>query len=272
MGIEKLGDLNECKQCQLEKKKSPQANFITEFSKENDMDSGAVLSYFSCLSIAKICWLGPGVVPSYLPYLSIAEEMLIARTYVYIDFRRVKGCQYKYSDHIVNFMQNTTKIINHLLSFPTELQVVILKLFSSFVNDSTVHEKFARTFWVQCKNIKMWLHFLVKNHPDNKNVVIDKEHIFFLPSNDTVINYFSIVLHNKVDVNEHDNNVEEKTMINEATINETIINEITINGTTINEITIDETTVKKPQLTKSRLVKLPRPMNPVLMKSPQLIK
>ena len=55
MGIKKLGDLNECKRCRLEREKSPQANFIAEFSQENDMDPGAVSSYLPRLSIAKIC-------------------------------------------------------------------------------------------------------------------------------------------------------------------------------------------------------------------------
>ena len=83
--------------------------------------------------------------PSHLPHLSIAEEMLIARAHVQMAFRRVKGCQYKYSGHVVNFMQNTTKIINPLPSLPTELQVVILKPPSSTVNDSAVDREFTKS-------------------------------------------------------------------------------------------------------------------------------
>lgn len=89
-------------------KRSP-SDFIAKSGKENDMD--------------------PGAVPSYLP-LYIAEGMLIARAHVHMHFRRMRGCQYKYSGHVVNFMQNTAKIP------------------SSSVKDSAVHREFAKTFRV----------------------------------------------------------------------------------------------------------------------------
>lgn len=117
--------------------------------------------------------------------------MLIARAHVHMDFRRVKGCQYKYSGHVVNFMQNTAKIINRLPSLPTELQVVILKPSSSTVNDSAVHREFAKTFRVQRKNVQMWLDFLVIHHPDYQDVVTDQERLSQLPGDDTCCCYYS---------------------------------------------------------------------------------
>ena len=240
MGIKKHHDLNECKRCRAERGKSA-SGYILKFSKGNDMDPGAVLSYFFSLSIA--------------------EKMLIARAHVHMNFRWVKGCQYKYSGHIVNFMQNTAKIINCLPSLPKKLQVVILKPSSSSVNDSVVHQGFAKTFWVQRKNVEMWLHFLVNNYPDYKHIVIDKKRISLLPGNDTMINDFSTILYDEVNVDEHDDNVAEKTMTNEATTNEAMtnkatnneatINETTINETTINETTIDEATVEKATINET---------------------
>lgn len=57
-------------------------DFIAKFSKDNDMDIGAV--------------------PSHIPHLSIGEEMLIARADVHMDFQHVKGCQYKYSGQSIS--------------------------------------------------------------------------------------------------------------------------------------------------------------------------
>lgn len=187
MGIKKINNLNECKRCRSERGRSG-SDFIAKFSKENDVD--------------------PGAVPFHLPHLSIAEKMLIARAHVHMDLRRVKGCQYKYSRHMINFMQNTAKVINRPPSLPTELQVVILKSSSSSVKDSAVHREFARTFRVQRKNIELWLDFLVISHPDYENIVIDPERLFQLPSDDTVMDAFDTVIHDEVDVDEE--NIDEK--------------------------------------------------------------
>lgn len=186
--------------------------------------------------------------------------MLIARAHVHMDFRRVKGCQYKYSGHVVNFMQNTAKIINRLPSLPTELQVVILKPSSSSVNDSAVHREFAKTFRVQRKNVEMWLEFLVNNHPDYKDVVIDEERLSQLPYDETVIDAFSTMLHDEVEVDEENENVKDeattnKAMINDAIMDEAMIDEamvqkITIQKATINEATINEATVRKTTVKK----------------------
>ena len=202
MGIKETNGLNECKRCRLERKEAG-SNFIAKFSKENDMDPGTI--HLPCLSIVEellIIALGP--LPSCLPQLSIAEEMLIARAHVHMDFRRVKGCQYKYSGHVVNFMQNTAKIINRLPSLPTELQVVILKPSSSTVNDSAVHREFGKAFRVQRKNVEMWLDFLIIHHPDYRDIVIDQERLSQLPGDATVIDAFSTVLHDEADNNDTD--------------------------------------------------------------------
>lgn len=70
-----------CRRCRLDLKKNPG---IGLFSSENLLD--------------------PGDVPLHLPTLSIAEELLIARVHVLMSYSRVKGVQYKYFGHIINFM------------------------------------------------------------------------------------------------------------------------------------------------------------------------
>jgi uncharacterized protein DUF6570 len=49
-----------------------------------------------------------------LPVFTQFEEMLIAR----VEVRQVRGQQYKYSGHVVNFLRNTGKIYDKLPLLP----------------------------------------------------------------------------------------------------------------------------------------------------------
>lgn len=60
----------------------------------------------------------------------------------------------------------------------------------------------------------MWLEFLVNNHPDYKDIVIDKERLSQLPCNGTVIDAFNTMLHDKVKVEEENKNVKDKATTN----------------------------------------------------------
>lgn len=164
---------------------------------------------------------------------------------MHMDFWRVKGCQYKYTGHVVNFLKNTAKIINCPLSLLTELQIVILKPSSSSVNDSAVHREFAKTFSVQRKNVEMWLEFLIDNHSDYKDIVIDEERLSQLPCNETFINAFSILLYDEVEVDEDDENVKDKATTNEAIIDDAMINEAMINEAMIDEAMAQKATIQK---------------------------
>ncbi len=70
--------------------------------------------------------IDPGEVPAYLPALTQIEEMVIARAYVQILFKRVRGHQYQYTGHCVSFMQNIIKTVDVLLNLLSELDVVLL--------------------------------------------------------------------------------------------------------------------------------------------------
>jgi len=61
------------------------------FSKENLMD--------------------PGSIPEHLPALTQVEEMLIARVHVFIEVRQVRGQQYKYTGHVINFLQDVEAFV-----------------------------------------------------------------------------------------------------------------------------------------------------------------
>jgi len=69
-----------------------------------------------------------GLVPGHLPKLTEIEEMLIARVHVHVQVWQVKGQQYKYKSHVVNFMQNTAKIYDRLPLLPTDLDVSSIPL------------------------------------------------------------------------------------------------------------------------------------------------
>lgn len=117
------------------------------------------------------------------------------------------------------------KIINCLPFLLTKLQVVILKPFSSSVNDNAVHQKFAKTFKMQYKNFEMWLEFLINNHPDYKNIVIHEECFSQLPCKETIIDAFSTVLHDKVQIDEKNEKVKDEATTNKAMIDKAMINE-----------------------------------------------
>ena len=75
-----------------------------------------------------------GFVPEHLPQLTDFEEMLIARVHVHLQVWQVKGQQYKYKSHIVNFMQNTPKVYDKLPLLPAELNVSRSEPFEAHVN------------------------------------------------------------------------------------------------------------------------------------------
>ena len=171
MKIQIWDSQNECGRCRTDRKKH--SDMPPLFGATNDMD--------------------PGAVPSHLPSLSIAEELLIAWAHVLMDYRRIKGCQYKYSGHVVNFMQNTAKIINRLPSLPSELQILVLKPSSSSIKDSAVHKEFDRTFRVRRQNVEIWLKFLIDSHPDYSGLSIDADRLSQLPDNDTIFHQLSTI-------------------------------------------------------------------------------
>ena len=140
-----------CARCKRDAKAHP--GEVSLWGADNDMD--------------------PHPVPDHLPSLTIAEELLITRAHVLVNCCRVKGCQYKYSGHVISFMQNTAKVINRLPSLPSELQVVMLKPSSKGAKNSATHRTFERDFQVHRDNVETWLKYLIEHHPDYRNLNID---------------------------------------------------------------------------------------------------
>ena len=53
--------------------------------------------------------LNPGPIPSFLPILTAVEELLITRVYIYLQVVHIRGQQYRYTNYICCFGQNTLK-------------------------------------------------------------------------------------------------------------------------------------------------------------------
>lgn len=66
-----------------------------------------------------------GFIPDNLPSLSEIEEILITEAHVHVQIRQIKGQQFSYSGHIVNFMQNVTKVYQKLPLLPSDLDIII---------------------------------------------------------------------------------------------------------------------------------------------------
>jgi len=110
-----------------------------------------------------------------LSELSLVKKMLIVRAYIIMKFHHVKRHQYKYIDHVINFVQNTFKIISQLLSLSSELQVLFLKLIILITENSNANHQFEHIFHVHHCNVEVWLIFLRKHHLNYINIVIDVE-------------------------------------------------------------------------------------------------
>ena len=84
-----------------------------------------------------------GSIPDNLPSLREIEEILIAKAHVHVQIRQIKGQQFFYSGHTVNFMQNDTKVYQKLLLLPSDLDIIILKLVSRSDNDNrAINQRF----------------------------------------------------------------------------------------------------------------------------------
>lgn len=113
---------------------------------------------------------------------------------------------------------------------------------------------------MQCKNVEIWLEFLVNNYPDYKDIVIDEERFSQIPYNETIIDAFSTILHDKVKINKENKNIKDEattnktiiknTIIDKTMIDEVIVQKITILKTTINEATINKSMVRKTTVKK----------------------
>jgi hypothetical protein len=129
--------------------------------------------------------MDPGDMPD-LPVLTQIEEMLIARVHVFVEVRQVRGQQYKYSGHVVNFLRNTGKIYDKLPLLPPDLEMVLLRP-SNTASNPRLNRQFVHDFKVRRDNIVRWLHFLRVHHPGYRTIEIEQANIDRLPLDGNVM-------------------------------------------------------------------------------------
>ena len=117
--------------------------------------------------------MDPGEFNLDLPSLTKVEQMLISRVHVFIELRRVRGQQYKYSGHIINFLRDTGRVYNRLPLLPYYLDVVILKPINTLDNPC-LNRQFFKDFRVRRQAVQSWLAFLKDNHLGYANIIINK--------------------------------------------------------------------------------------------------
>ena len=125
--------------------------------------------------------IDPGEFDVDLPALTEVEQMLISRVHVFIELRRVRGQQYKYTGHIINFIRDTGRVYNKLPLLPRHLDVVILKPVNTS-DHPRLNRQFTKDFRVHRQAVHSWLNFLKNNHPGYAYIVIDEQNLGQLPA------------------------------------------------------------------------------------------
>jgi hypothetical protein len=124
----------------------------------------------------------------HLSHFFIIEKLLIARAHILMNYRRVKNCQYKYFEHVVNFMQNTMKIIHRFFFLSFELRVLILKFASRSTKESDAQRVFKRIFRVRRKHVEIWLKFFIEHHSDYKTIEFDSNRLIQMSKDENIWN------------------------------------------------------------------------------------
>jgi hypothetical protein len=102
----------------------------------------------------------PGAVPGDLPELTQVEEMLISRVHVFIEIRQIRGQQYQYKGHVVNFLRDVGKIYSKLPLLPTDLEVIVVRPTNTPENPN-LRRQFEKDFRVRRAPIMQWLDYLI---------------------------------------------------------------------------------------------------------------
>jgi hypothetical protein len=53
--------------------------------------------------------------------------MLVSRVHCFVEVRQIRRQQYKYCEHVVNFLNNTAKVYNVLPLLPKDLDIIIIR-------------------------------------------------------------------------------------------------------------------------------------------------
>jgi hypothetical protein len=160
-----------CKRC-IAKDKNKKEDEPWFFSAENQLDFG--------------------LIPAFLPQLTIAEEMLIARVHVFVNVMQVRGQQYKYRGHIVHFLRDVGKVYSQLPLLPPELDVILLRP-PNAGEHAHLNRQFRRQFRVRRHCLQVWLDFLSNNHPGYRDITVCQKRMSVLPEDGDVLDQVASV-------------------------------------------------------------------------------
>ncbi|KAE8853230.1 hypothetical protein HRS9122_00222 [Pyrenophora teres f. teres] len=135
--------------------------------------------------------LDPGPREADLEPLTQIDEMLIARVHCFVEVRQVRGVQYKYKGHVVNFLTNTAKVYNRLLLLPSDLDVILVRP-SNYNKDPRMQRQSQRDTRVRKPVIRKWLEFLRRHHPGYRDIEIAHDNLDalgddFLADNELIV-------------------------------------------------------------------------------------
>lgn len=110
--------------------------------------------------------MNPGLMSgtSVLLKLTQIEEMFITRVHCFVEVRQIRGQQYRYRGHVVNFLNNTPKVYNVLTLLPENFDVIIICP-KNWNSDKCMKNQFRKDFRARKPVIKQWLHCLRRMSP-----------------------------------------------------------------------------------------------------------
>jgi hypothetical protein len=99
--------------------------------------------------------MDPGPVPgtAMLSELSQVEEMLISHVHCFVEVHQIRGQQYKYRGHVVNFLNNTVKVYNTLPLLPEDIDIIIIRP-KNWKDNPRIVNQFRKDFRVRREVVK----------------------------------------------------------------------------------------------------------------------
>ncbi|XP_015793934.1 uncharacterized protein LOC107370453 [Tetranychus urticae] len=124
-------------------------------------------------------FMDPREQPEVLKNLTMVEEMLIAKVHPVVRLYKIKGQQFAYSGHVVNFEQDITNLHTKLPVNPKDLRGIII------VNRDTPDG--IASFQVRSSKVREALCWLKRNHMYYHDIEIDDEQLSQLPENGNIM-------------------------------------------------------------------------------------
>ena len=151
LAVQQSGLCTFCNNCILKSKFNP-------YTRENNMD--------------------PGELPLQLKRLTFIEEQLIAQVHPVISMYRIRGSQYGYKGHVINFPQDISTIANRLpYTFDIISKFIIVRR-----NEGEGHSD----FFVNRNHVRDALLYLKANNRWYSNIEIDEDILQLLPEGESV--------------------------------------------------------------------------------------